>query len=403
MKTKRKVYDGILQVITYLASAISVVILFAIIFFIFSKGSKNLSWKFITSDNKEESYIVKSNENNYDKKFENKGNYEFFSNRYGIAFKDSVNISKEVIIEIIYIDPNSPLKEMLLVENGEKTSVNQGFYFTTYIDFTNDIGSTDYIFAREGAVNVATKLDQARIINSWSLSNEGGGIRGSIVTTFYLVILTLAIGLPIGILTAVYLHEIAPRGKFINILRSFIDMLTGIPSIIYGLLGAALLIPVSKQIISTNEIGGNILSGALTLSIMVLPVVIKATESALDVVPKDYKLASLALGANEIQTTFKVILPNALPGILSAALLTIGRVIGESAALIYAIGTVINDNIKISGKGTSLAVHIWSVMNKETPNVEVAASIAIIILAMVLVLNLLVKLISSRLEKKFRG
>ena len=105
--------------------------------------------------------------------------------------------------------------------------------------------------------------------------------------------------------------------------------------------------------------------------------------------PKSYKEASLALGANVTQTTFKVMLPNAAPGILSAALLGIGRIMGESAALIYAMGTVINDKVSLTGQSTSLAVHIWSVMDSDTPNLALASTIAIIILIVVLALNIL--------------
>ncbi|MDY0276911.1 MAG: phosphate ABC transporter permease PstA [Acholeplasma sp.] len=400
MKTKRIIRDSVLKGITYIASFISIIILVAILFFIFAKGSKGLTWDFITGDNEPKSYTISILSNN--ELIEN-DKYENYAKRFGVAFEDSVNYDKEPVVKIVFVDDKSPLHSVIDSITGEKVSVSEGFYFTTFIEIVDDNGNTDYIYAREGAKVASEKLANAKKIKDWALSYEGGGIRGSIITTVYLVVLTLLIGFPIGILTAVYLHEIAPKNRFINILRSFIDMLTGVPSIIYGLLGAALLIPVSQMVLQTDSIGGNVLSGALTLSIMILPVVIKATESALDVVPKDYKLASLALGVNEVQTTFKVILPNAMPGILSAALLTIGRVIGESAALIYAIGTSIKDVVSIDGKGTSLAVHIWSVMAGENPNVEVATSIAIIILALVLVLNLIVKYISHRLDKKFKG
>lgn len=400
MKKRRKIFDISSEVITYIASLISVIILGAIIIFIFAKGSKGLTLSFITGKNEKHSYVLNYQDDNLNNSFINKGNYDNFSSKYGIALKDSLNHDKEAIIEIIYIDDNSPLKKMTSSYNDDIIELKKGFFIETYLTINNN----DYIFASNGASNMALKLDQAITIDTFNVAVGGGGILGSILTTLLLVLLTLLIGFPLGIFTALYLHEIAPKNTFFNILRSLIDMLTGVPSIIYGLIGAVLLIPFSQALLNNpNALGGNILAGSLTLSVMVLPVVIKATESALDVVPVSYKHASLALGANEIQTTFKVILPNALPGILSAALLTIGRVIGESAALIYVIGTVIVDRPSVGSKGTSLAVHIWSVMAGESPNIEAAASIAIIILVMVLSLNLVVKSVTTRLDRKFRG
>lgn len=132
---------------------------------------------------------------------------------------------------------------------------------------------------------------------------------------------------------------------------------------------------------------------------MLLPTVIRTTEEAINNIPKSYQSASLALGASETQTTFKVILPNALPGILTSILLCIGRIIGESAALIFAIGTAIQDQIDISKGSTTLAVHIWSVMSGENPNYGQACAISLIILMIVLILNILVKLVSKKLNK----
>lgn len=401
MKAKRRTVDITLQVVTYLAAALSVIILGAILFFIFINGAKGISWKFITGKYYEDNYLVKNSIVSNDV-FVNDRNFENFSTKYGVAFQDSKNSSKEVVIEIVYIDKNSPLKNLSNYDDSI-IELKKGFYIETYLEVKED-NDYKYLFAFEGAESLANGLDQSTEITVLNLSYGGGGILGSIITTILLVILTLLIGFPLGILTALYLHELAPKNKLFNSFRVLIDMLTGVPSIIYGLIGATMLIPFSQKLLNNpNAIGGNILAGSLTLSIMVLPVVIKATESALEIVPQSYKQASLALGANEIQTTFKVVLPNALPGILSAALLTVGRVIGESAALIYVIGTVIGDKITIGGKGTSLAVHIWTVMAGENPNIEAATSIAIIILLIVLILNIIIKAFTKKLDKKLRG
>ena len=329
----------------------------------------------------------------------------FLSKRYGVILIDSTNLEGESIIKVVKIHEDSPLKKAYLYnDNQAESPLDEGdTFYNAGVVFKDDQGKTILFNIKNGAEAMAQVLDQTVYISMLPTVLVGGGIRGSIITTLYLIIITLIIAVPIGIFTAVYLHEYARQNKFTELLRSLIDMLTGIPSIIYGLMGAALFIPLSQKIFGSNLIdGGTIISGSLTLAVIVLPIIIKSTESALDVVPKDYKFASLALGANDTQTTFKVILPNAIPGILSAVLLSIGRIMGESAALIYAIGTVVKDEISIFGNGTSLAVHIWTAMAGETPNFALASTISIIILVVVLTLNVLVKLITKRLMRKYQ-
>ncbi|CCV63746.1 ABC-type transport system, permease component [Alteracholeplasma palmae J233] len=327
----------------------------------------------------------------------------FVSKRYGVSLIDGKNLEGSNIILVEKIHPDSPFKTTSLYDSDTKSPIEEGdaFYNAGILMWDNE-GNLIRFSIKDGAEKMAQALDKTVDITMLPVVLTGGGIRGSIITTLYLIGLTLMIALPIGVFTAVYLHEMAPQNKITELLRSFVDMLTGVPSIIYGLMGAALFIPLSQNIFGSNVIkGASLISGSLTLAVIVLPVIIKSTESSLDVVPKDFKLASLALGANETQTTFKVMLPNAIPGILSAALLSIGRIMGESAALIYAIGTVVKDEVSVFGNGTSLAVHIWSAMQGESPNFALASTISIIILIVVLSLNLLVKLITFRLTKKY--
>ncbi|MDD4123725.1 MAG: ABC transporter permease subunit, partial [Bacilli bacterium] len=196
---------------------------------------------------------------------------------------------------------------------------------------------------------------------------------------------------------AIYLTQYAPKNKITSIMQSMIDMTSGIPSIIFGLVGAIVFIPFMNNLIGSD--GGSIASGALTLAIMLLPIIIRTTEEAINVIPTTYRNASLALGASSTQTTFKVILPNALGGILTSVLLSIGRIIGESAALIYAVGTAIKDTAIINQKSTSLAVHIWSLMSGESPNFELSCAISIVILVIVLVLSIITKLVAKKLNK----
>ena len=191
----------------------------------------------------------------------------------------------------------------------------------------------------------------------------------------------------------------AKKNKVNTAIRTGIETLTGVPSIVYGLMGVSVLFPITAAMGAKTT---NILLGALTMAIILLPTSIRSTEEALRVVPQGLRDASLSLGASQTQTIFKITLPCAMPGILSGILLSIGRVVGESAALIYTMGTFINDQPGLLKQGTSLAVHIWSVMSGEQPNFELACAISIIILIFVLILNLTVKLLSRRLQKSFR-
>jgi phosphate transport system permease protein len=136
---------------------------------------------------------------------------------------------------------------------------------------------------------------------------------------------------------------------------------------------------------------------------MLLPVVISSTEESLKAIPSSLEAASLALGASKTQTVFKVVLPSSLPGILTAALLSIGRIIGESAALIYSVGTAIKDQIILTGSSATLALHIWSLLGAENPDIAASSAVGIVILIADLVLSLAVKLLGMRIKCKLQG
>lgn len=400
MQKKRIIKDKIYNSFTYIASTFGLVTLIAIIVFVMSKGSGLLNIGLLTSDYNIKVYNLYTEEDvqfcNCDAP-ENLEEGSFYSPKWGIALKDDKNREGHSVIKVVYINENSPLTNLAnknaTDEEDAYIKVTPG-YLVNSIIFTNK----DFAFTKNGAQIMIDKFENADGIKEFSIENLGGGIRGSLITTFYLIGLTLAIALPVGILTAIYLSEYAPKNVLTNFLRSLIEMLTGVPSIIFGLMGAAVFIPLTTKYLGAS--GGNIISGSMTLAVILLPIIIRSTEEALKVVPKDFRSASLALGANHTQTTFKVVLPSAFPGILTATILSIGRIIGESAALIYAIGTAIKDNVILTERSTSLAVHIWSVMKgAETPNIELACTISIIILFTVLVLNILVKLISNKLNK----
>ncbi|MEK4523082.1 phosphate ABC transporter permease PstA [Psychrobacillus sp. FSL W7-1457] len=220
---------------------------------------------------------------------------------------------------------------------------------------------------------------------------EGGGIWPMIVTTIYSIIISLAIATPIGILAAVYLHEYAKQGRLVKIIRYATESLTGIPSIIYGLFGAVFFV-------ATLKLGMSIIAASLTLTIIVLPVIIRTTEEALKTVPNTYREGSLALGTTKLQTLYKIILPSAMPGILSGIILSIGRIVGESAAIFLTAGTVAAMPDSIFSSARTLTVHSYLV-TQETGNIELAAAIGIVLIVIILVLNLSATYISKKFNK----
>lgn len=219
----------------------------------------------------------------------------------------------------------------------------------------------------------------------------GGGIKPFIVSTLYTIGLSLIVATPIGVLSAVYLHEYAKQGRLVKIIRYSTEALSGIPSIVYGLFGAAFFV-------TTLKFGYSLIAGSLTLSIIILPVIIRTTEEALKVVPPSYREASLGLGATRFQTLYKVILPSAVPGIVSGVVLSMGRVIGESAALFLTAGTVYKMPTSIMSSARTLTVHAF-LETKEKGDIASAATAGIVLIVMILILNLLAKFISKRFNK----
>jgi len=398
--SKRRRLDFLFQGVITITSMIGLFLLIAIFAYVFKQGSGLLSWDLLTSDYYATTYDTYYSDQLGDEVFEKPSHLDesvYFSSKWGIGFSTALDNEGKSYMLIAYIDSNSPLRILPDKNNeGEVVEIteNQALLKVIFTNYT-------IIMSSEGPENAANLFDAADGIIDMITTTSGKGIRGSIITTLYLIILTLIIALPIGVLSAIYLREFAPKkSKIVEILRRLIEMLTGVPSIIFGLLGAAVFIPFTSTFTAAD--GGNLISGALTLAVIVLPVIITSTDEALKVIPDDFRQASLALGATKTQTTFKVVLKSAIPGILSAVLLSVGRIIGESAALIYAIGTAIKDQIILTERSTSLAVHIWSIMAGETPNFELASAISIIILAVVLVLNLIVKFIANKLSYESR-
>ncbi|WP_432665970.1 phosphate ABC transporter permease PstA [Wukongibacter baidiensis] len=220
---------------------------------------------------------------------------------------------------------------------------------------------------------------------------EEGGIFPMIISTIYIVLLSVVISTPIGVCAAIYLVEYAKPGKIVRIIRFATESLAGIPSIIFGLFGMIFLVV-------TLKLGFSILAGAITLSIMVLPTIVRTTEEALKSVPKAYREGSLALGTSKLRTIFKVILPTAMPGIITAVILSVGRIVGETAAVYMTAGMAprIPNGIKASGR--TLTVHLY-LLAKEGISFNKAYATATILVIIVALINLTANRLAAKFSK----
>ena len=223
-------------------------------------------------------------------------------------------------------------------------------------------------------------------------NSDNASLMPALINTLIITLLSLVIAVPFGIFAAIYLVEYAKKGsKLVKIIRITTETLQGIPSIIFGLFG---LLFFSTAL----HWGYSLLAGAMTLVIMILPLIIRTTEEALMGVPDAYREASFGLGAGKLRTVFKVVLPSAIPGILSGVVLATGRIVGETAALIYTAGTVAEVPKNLMGSGRTLALHMY-VLSGEGLHMNQASATAVVILAFVLVINFLSGAVAKRIAK----
>lgn len=228
---------------------------------------------------------------------------------------------------------------------------------------------------------------------SWTYTSKNVSMTPSIINTIYIMIITLILALPVGIFSSIYLIEYSNKNNpFIFLVKLATQTLSGIPSIIYGLFGMLFFVKAFK-------FGLSIVSGSLSLAIIILPLIIKTTEEALLSVPFSYREASYGLGASKLQTVFKVILPLALPGIFSGVILSIGRIVGESAALIFTSGTIAKTASSIFDSGRSLAVHMY-ILAGEGMYINEASATSLILLLIALLVNVLSEIINYLLGAK---
>lgn len=215
----------------------------------------------------------------------------------------------------------------------------------------------------------------------------------ALVNTVTVTILSLLIAVPLGGGAAIYLVEYSKKGnKFVSLVRLTAETLSGIPSIVYGLFGYLLFV---------TSLGWrfSLLSGSFTLAIMILPIIMRITEESLLAVSDTFREGSFALGAGKIRTVFKIVIPSAIPGISAGIILSIGRIVGETAALIYTAGTVAQVPENLFGSGRTLSVHLFALWN-EGMNVEQSYATAVVLLVIVVALNAISASVAKRMTSK---
>ena len=227
---------------------------------------------------------------------------------------------------------------------------------------------------------------------AWEYNAKNVSMMPAIINTVYIALLTLVIAVPVGVFSAVYLAEYAKRGSnLVKIIRITADTLSGIPSIVYGLFGFLAFVVALKWEYS-------LLSGALTLAIMVLPSIMRTTEEALLAVPDSYREGSFGLGAGKIRTIFKISIPASMPGILSGVILAIGRITGETAALIFTAGTVAAVPGSVFNSARTLAVHMYCLLSEGLYTDEAYAT-AVVLLVTVAAINALSDFATHKIAK----
>ena len=223
-------------------------------------------------------------------------------------------------------------------------------------------------------------------------TSDNASVIPALINTVVMTLLSLLIAVPFGIFSAIFLVEYAGKGnKFIEVIRRTTETLSGIPSIVYGLFGMLFFV-------NTLKWGFSVLAGAFTLSIMILPLIMRQTEEALKAVPDSYREGSFGLGAGKLRTVFRIVLPSAVPGILAGVILAIGRIVGETAALIYTAGTVAQVPKNVLGSGRTLAIHMY-MLSSEGLYMNQAYATAVILLVLVVAINTLSGVVAKKLTK----
>lgn len=227
-----------------------------------------------------------------------------------------------------------------------------------------------------------------------------GGIYSTVVTTFYMIVVTLAVATPLGVGAAIYLTEYSEKAesiivrKLVALARFGVETLAGVPSIIFGLFGYALFV-------SALNLGFSIMSASLAGACLIIPVIIRTTEEAMKSVPNSYREGSLALGATKWETIWKVILPSAFPGISTGILLSAGRIVSETAIFFVTLGGSYRVPHSLMSGGRTMALHVYY-LAMETRAFDKAMSTAAVLVALIVLMNLVINIITSRISSKTR-
>lgn len=238
-----------------------------------------------------------------------------------------------------------------------------------------------------GVANLSPRLFE------WEFNTDNMSMMPAIISTVYITALSLLMAVPVGIFSAIYLVEYAKRGsKLVKVIRTTTETLQGIPSIVYGLFGYILFV-------ITLGWSYSLLAGAVTLAIMILPLIIRTTEEALISVPDSYREGSFGLGAGKLRTVFRIILPSAVPGILAGVILAIGRIVGESAALIFTAGTVAQVPGSLFDSARTLSVHMYALLSEGLYTNEAYAT-AVVLLLLVIIINAVSGFIAKKLATR---
>ncbi len=228
---------------------------------------------------------------------------------------------------------------------------------------------------------------------SWKYTSENVSLLPALINTLLMTLASLLVAVPLGVFAAIYLAEYAKRGnQLVRLVRTTAETLSGIPSIVYGLFGMLFFV-------NTLSMGLSLLSGAMTLSIMILPLIMRTTEEALLAVPDNYREGSFGLGAGRLRTVFRIVLPAAMPGILAGVILGIGRIVGETAALIYTAGTVAEVPSSILDSTRTLSVHMYA-LSQEGLYINQTYATAVVLLFIVVGINALSASIARRIASR---
>lgn len=227
---------------------------------------------------------------------------------------------------------------------------------------------------------------------SLTYNSENVSLMPALVSTILMTLLSLTVAVPLGVFAAIYLTEYAKRGsRAVRLVRITTETLSGIPSVVYGLFGLLFFVTALGW-------GFSMLAGAFTLSIMILPLIMRSSEEALKAVPDTYREGAFGLGAGKLRTVFRIVLPSAMPGILAGIILSVGRIVGETAALIYTSGTVAQIPVSPMQSARTLSVHMYA-LSREGLHMDEASATAAVLLGVALLINF----ISARAAKRIGG